>query len=102
MQTYFGRLTSLFVSMTVVFAVTSCGGANTGTFVPSDASVSDDTGFGIGFFNDDGVHMACVPKTCAELGYTCGMTGDGGGGALDLGGCPAGQTCRGGRLHPFA
>src|SRR6185369_9097735 len=43
--------------------------------------------------------MTCVPKTCTELGYSCGQTGDGCGNPLDCGGnnCPVlGQTCGGG------
>jgi hypothetical protein len=35
----------------------------------------------------------CCPKTCAQLGYNCGMQGDGCGGVLDCGTCPAGLTC---------
>jgi hypothetical protein len=39
---------------------------------------------------------ACVPKTCGELGIGCGPAGDGCGGVLQCGSCPAGQTCGGG------
>jgi len=37
----------------------------------------------------------CVPKTCAEQGYTCGLAGDGcdDGVVLHCGGCPMGQEC---------
>ncbi len=38
----------------------------------------------------------CVPKTCAMLGFTCGMNSDGCGGAIDCGVCPPGQFCGGG------
>jgi hypothetical protein len=37
----------------------------------------------------------CTPKTCAEEGVDCGPSGDGCGGLLDCGMCPAGQTCGG-------
>lgn len=39
---------------------------------------------------------ACVKKTCAGQGLGCGLAGDGCGGQLDCGNCPAGQTCGGG------
>jgi hypothetical protein len=41
---------------------------------------------------------SCTPKTCAQLGYNCGMSGDGcdDGVVLDCGGCAMGQTCGGG------
>ena len=38
----------------------------------------------------------CTPKTCAELGYDCGMNSDGCGSVLDCGSCAPGQTCGGG------
>jgi hypothetical protein len=42
----------------------------------------------------------CVPKTCAEVGYACGATGDGCGNALECGACPAGLTCAKGQCGP--
>ena len=39
---------------------------------------------------------ACKAKTCLEQGLGCGLAGDGCGGQLDCGLCPAGQTCGGG------
>jgi hypothetical protein len=39
---------------------------------------------------------ACVPKTCAGLGFTCGDAPDGCGGTLHCGVCPDGRTCGGG------
>jgi hypothetical protein len=38
----------------------------------------------------------CTAKTCPELGVECGPTGDGCGGVLQCGSCPAGKTCGGG------
>jgi hypothetical protein len=39
---------------------------------------------------------ACVPLTCAPAGgHYCDMIGDGCGGQLDCGACPAGETCGG-------
>ncbi len=40
----------------------------------------------------------CTPKTCQQLGYTCGAEGDGCGGTLQCGSCPTGQVCGGGGL----
>jgi hypothetical protein len=40
----------------------------------------------------------CSPKTCGQLGFNCGMSGDGcaDGVVLDCGSCPMGMTCGGG------
>ena len=38
----------------------------------------------------------CTPKTCMQLGATCGQQGDGCGNTLNCGTCSAGQTCGGG------
>ena len=38
----------------------------------------------------------CTPKTCAQLGYTCGPEGDGCGGQLACGTCSGCQACGGG------
>jgi hypothetical protein len=37
-----------------------------------------------------------VPKTCQQLGVSCGLAGDGCGGQIDCQGCTAPQTCGGG------
>jgi hypothetical protein len=39
---------------------------------------------------------ACVPLTCQAQGIDCGPAGNGCGGSLSCGPCPAGQTCGGG------
>ena len=39
---------------------------------------------------------ACMPKTCEELGYNCGFTGDGCGNAIQCGACKAPEFCGGG------
>jgi hypothetical protein len=44
----------------------------------------------------DAKSPACVPKTCAELGYNCGPAGNGCGGSLSCGTCTAPETCGGG------
>jgi hypothetical protein len=38
----------------------------------------------------------CMPVTCSYLGLNCGTAGDGCGGTLTCGTCPAGQSCGGG------
>src|SRR5438552_1628652 len=50
---------------------------------------------------DGGTTVRCIPKTCQELGASCGMVGDGCNGVLDCGSCSAPATC-GGAATPFA
>jgi hypothetical protein len=38
----------------------------------------------------------CVPKTCADLGFTCGLNGDGCGSIIDCGTCAPPKICGGG------
>jgi hypothetical protein len=40
----------------------------------------------------------CTPTTCAASGASCGQIGDGCGGVLNCGTCPAGQSCGGGGI----
>ncbi|MDP9036056.1 MAG: carboxypeptidase-like regulatory domain-containing protein, partial [Myxococcota bacterium] len=39
--------------------------------------------------------VACIPKTCASLGFNCGPAGDGCGGLLQCGSCTGGDICGG-------
>ncbi len=39
---------------------------------------------------------SCTPRTCQQLGYNCGVDGDGCGGAIDCGSCTAPAICGGG------
>jgi hypothetical protein len=48
------------------------------------------------FAFDAGNPVACVPKTCAELGYDCGLNSDGCFGTIECGTCPAPHYCGGG------
>ena len=41
----------------------------------------------------------CAAKSCADLGYSCGMQGDGCGNVINCGACTAPQTCGGGGTH---
>jgi hypothetical protein len=43
-------------------------------------------------FHVDG-DAPCQPKTCAELGFTCGWNGDGCGNAIQCGSCAPGDEC---------
>jgi len=47
-----------------------------------------------GFFFGEGA--ACVPDTCAGLGYNCGSWSDGCGGTINCGTCASGYTCTAG------
>lgn len=38
----------------------------------------------------------CVPRTCAQVGRSCGLAADGCGGTIDCGSCAAGDSCGGG------
>ena len=49
-----------------------------------------------GFFFGDIEEVACVPDTCAGLGYSCGSPSDGCGGTLSCGACGSGYTCTAG------
>jgi hypothetical protein len=55
--------------------------AAAGDAAPSDASVDA---------------RGCRPRTCLELGYTCGINADGCGGAVSCGTCTAPALCGGG------
>jgi hypothetical protein len=48
--------------------------------------------------NPDG-STPCTPATCASLGYTCGVAGDGCGGTLSCGSCTNPQYCGGGGFN---
>jgi hypothetical protein len=45
--------------------------------------------------------QTCTPRTCMAAGANCGPIGDGCGGMLNCGTCPAGQTCGGGGVPKF-
>ncbi len=59
------------------------GGGGGGGYYPPDARVVD--------AGPD----ACIPRTCAAQGASCGMVEDGCGGMLDCGGCAGLATCGG-------
>jgi hypothetical protein len=79
----------------------ACGG-NSGTNENGslDGSVFDSsTGFSrptSDASSSGGGNSNCVAKTCAELGFTCGMNADGCGNLVDCGSCSSPDYCGGG------
>jgi hypothetical protein len=90
-----GRLLSIFAVMAVVFVtVASCGGAGgTSQNGGGDASLFDGTGPTFGDDSGSVVPNSCIPKSCADQGFDCGMNGDGCGNLIDCGGCDDGDKC---------
>jgi hypothetical protein len=78
----------------VILAACGSGGASTttSTYPPVDASVDMSVG-SPGAFGDGG---SCQPKTCAQLGYSCGKNADGCDHLVDCGSCTAPEFCGGG------
>ena len=79
--------------------VVDCGKCPDGSFCGGDGPSRCGTGSGDGGACNGTNCMSCVPKTCDELGFTCGPAGDTCGGKLDCGPntCTIpGWTCGGG------
>jgi len=101
-----GRLIcTLAVASMTALTVVSCGSSNfVSTYTSHDGGgdVSVGGGYDGTFASDSPTGHVCIPKTCADLGYTCGMNGDGCGGQINCntgeGGapCPYPQICGGG------
>lgn len=105
-----------FVSSAAIVAV-SCGGASNGSVFngngegdgSADATSSSSSG-GSGSGSGSGGHVpdggltgggdgstpTCAPKTCAQLGYTCGPNNDGCGNVIMCGSCAKPEYCGGG------
>jgi len=66
-------------------------GASVGDTGDVDASAEWDSGTPLP--PDDDSESGCTPKSCAELGASCGPIDDGCGKFIDCGGCPDGQAC---------
>ena len=77
-------------------------GGNGGTGTDTGAHGGTGTGKGgdIGIGNNAGTGgaMCAGATTCEEQGVTCGPVGDGCGGIIECGDCPAGDTCGGGGI----
>jgi hypothetical protein len=88
-----------FAILTVAFVVGgvlgACGGGGQNVTAGAGGKGSTTSAGGGGFIGFGG-SSACVPKTCAEAGYTCGMNGDGCGNVIDCGSCTAPEFCGGG------
>ena len=101
-------ITSLAVTLFVGLCAVSCGSSNSSTFNDAggpddlgDATTSGKDGGGTGVLmqgNPDATTTSmCTPKTCADLGATCGQNGDGCGGlTANCGTCASPQFCGGG------
>jgi hypothetical protein len=79
--------------------VIECGTCKAGEFCGGDGPSRCGTGTGEGGACNGTDCMSCTPKTCADLGFTCGPAGDTCGGKLDCGSntCAIpGWTCGGG------
>jgi hypothetical protein len=66
------------------------GGGGSGGLGGDAAPPADDGGQTI---NAGDSSVGCTPKTCIDLHFNCGPNGDGCGGLLQCGTCPAGQAC---------
>ena len=89
-----GRSVCMFalVGATLVTAI-SCGGSGSNDAV-GDASLD---GAGVMLhLNDGGAANTCVPKTCAQEGFSCGPNTDGCGNVIQCGTCPGADYCGGG------
>jgi len=77
---------------------TACGsGANGSGFGGNDGGRADVTLIETGTLdNGEAGSVTCNALTCARLGYTCGLTGNGCGGMIDCGACTGNETCGGG------
>ncbi len=80
-----------------VMLLAGCGSPGNDTFGVLDAGHDDVTLKDAGSLRMGGGNsVSCSGLTCARLGYTCGITGDGCGGMLDCGTCVGPETCGGG------
>ncbi|MGH7272738.1 MAG: hypothetical protein ACREJ3_20100, partial [Polyangiaceae bacterium] len=89
---------SFIFAVAASLAVAACGGAG-GNEAGGDASLPNN-GFHQSFLQDGGKHPpvtnSCTPRTCQDLGYTCGTNSDGCGGTIDCGSCATPDYCGGG------
>ncbi len=88
--------TFLVVPALVCLLVAACGSGSAIHFGPQDAGPADVTLMPSPGLGDGGGGMACVSKTCAVLGYTCGKNSDGCGNMIDCGTCSSPEFCGGG------
>src|SRR5258708_7241928 len=81
-----GQLFCTFVVVAMsALSAASCGSSDGGSLFVGPKDGGNDVTlppFDGNFFSDAPTG-GCMPKTCAELGYTCGKNGNGCGGELD-------------------
>jgi hypothetical protein len=89
------RVWSVVVVLTTLcFVFAACGStASHSTFTTHDAGGSDVTLPPPGTLSDGG---GCVPKTCAQMNYSCGVNADGCGNTINCGTCISPAFCGGG------
>ncbi len=86
-------LSLLFIVGGSALTVAACGssGSTAGSGGLPDGSLSD-----VSLSLGDGATSKCQPKSCKDLGYTCGINGDTCGGMVDCGSCTLPEYCGGG------
>jgi hypothetical protein len=95
----FGRRIGSLVLMGVgSLAAAACGSSNSefGKTTPDASSLTDGSGVVLNPGDGGGLVSSCVPKTCAQLGYTCGQNADGCNGIVNCGTCTSPAFCGGG------
>ena len=87
--------TFLFIPTLVCLLAAACGTApaQVKPFASDSGVGSDDVTVAPPGMLGDGGSGACVPKTCAELGYNCGENSDGCGNMINCGSCTSPQFC---------
>ena len=76
--------------------IASCGDdSGISTFTGGPEGGTDPDGGSI-INAEGGITNGCVPKSCKDLGFTCGPNADGCGGLLQCGDCTAPEFCGGG------
>ncbi len=88
---------ALVIGALFVGGASACAGTPSNAYDTVDAGQKPDvTTHKTGILTTPDGGGVCNALTCARLGYTCGVTGDGCGNMLDCGTCTAGQSCGGG------
>ena len=87
--------TLIAVMASIVLAI-SCGSSDNSSTNGKGGKKPHLDGGGGFLFQDSGGGNNCVPKTCAELGYSCGPNADGCGNVIQCGTCTGDDYCGGG------
>ncbi len=95
----FGRLLFSVVAAGITgMAAAGCGSSSSvfGNPTPDASELFDGSGSVLVSSDASLLPTACVAKTCAQLGYTCGSNGDGCNGVINCGTCTSPAFCGGG------